>query len=351
MRAQNTPTVTLDFPAFAKLVVERFQDMTKSPQVYVADVDGDTLFKTYLEAFPAGTNPIRKKATEHDCTCCKHFIRRIGNVVTIDEQGAWRTVWDTAAQKAPYPYDVIAQTLRSAVLAKSISDLFRVGAKEHSFGVAQTRSLDAESGKALTWDHFYSGPIPQHLRVENPDQVRGDYRTTVQVFERGLRELTPEAVEMVLSLIEANNIYRGEEHKPALLAFQKAQRAYVDLAEQDERWRSAFVWTNAHGAAAKLRNSVIGTLVQDLSEVPHQQLAEFLRETARLRDEGGAELPRAVEQAVASFETKVAPANYKRPSAVITPMMVKRAMEGRPRGCCEGKWASVADHLNNVRRV
>ena len=48
---------------------------------------------------------------------------------------------------------------------------------------------------------------------------------------------------------------------------------------------------------------MIGTLVQDLSE--------------------GVD----VERAVASFEAKVAPTNYKRTTAVITPAMVKKAME------------------------
>lgn len=288
------------FPAFSKLVATSFQDMTKG-YVFVTGVDADVLYAQYLQAFPAGTNPIFKKSTEHECSCCKQFVRRAGSIVTVSEQGTVKTVWDRAAEKAPYPYNEVASKLRDAVLAAEISDIYRVNQKEGSFGAVQTHSLDKETSKALTWDHFYTGPIPKNLVVASPDAVRGEYRTTTQVFERGLIELTPSSVETVLSLVEANNLYRGEEHKRALVEFCTAQRAY--LSKKEGRERNVFVWTNAHGPASRFRNTVIGTLVQDLSE------------------------GKDVERAVESFEAKVAPQNYKRTSAVITPGMVKKAME------------------------
>lgn len=290
---------TDNFPLFAKIVASSFQSITKSSQVFVTDVDGDALYQRYLVAFPEGTNPVFKKVTEHECSTCRQFIRRAGNVVAVSDRGVVRTVWDEAADKAPHPYHAVADALREAVLAADICDLFRVGQKEHSFGAATTRSL-GDGGRALTWNHLYTDTIPVALRAESPDQVRGDYRTTVQVFTRGLLELAPSALDTVLALIEANNLYRGAEHKRAVTAFQRAQQAFL---AREGRARSLFAWTNAVGPASRFRNTVIGTLVQDLSE------------------------GKDVEHAVASFEQKVAPTNYKRTSAVITPGMVKKAME------------------------
>lgn len=288
------------FPVFAKIVAKSFQAIVKEPDAFVVDIDGDVLFQRYLAAFPEGTNPIFKKNTEHDCSCCKQFIRRVGSVVAIND-GKLATIWDDAAEDAPAPYNIVAAVLRGTVQVASTCDLFRVGQNETSFGAAVTRSLDPDTQKALTWDHFYTGEVPRKYRVASPDQVRGDYRTTVQVFERGLVELTPDAVETVLGLVMANNLYRGEEHKPALVQFQKVQREY--LSKSEGRERNLFVWANADNPAARFRNTVIGTLVQDLSE--------------------GKDL----EHAVKSFETKVAPTNYKRTTALITPGMVKKAME------------------------
>lgn len=286
------------FPQFARLVAASFQDLAKTA-VYVADVDGDELYARYLAAFPTGTNPIFKTRTEHDCSCCKHFIRRAGAVIAI-EDGKVRTVWDRAAIEAPEFFAGVANHLRNAVREAGVRDLFRVGANEHSFGAVQTRSQDKDTQAALTWHHLHTGEIPRNLRVAMPDTARGDYRTTVQVFERGLLELAPEAVSTVLSLVDANSLYRGEEHKPALLQFQKLQHAFMMLGPSERR---LFVWANAGNPGARFRNTVIGTLVQDLSE--------------------GQDL----EHAVKSFETKVAPQNYKRTTALITPGMVKKAME------------------------
>lgn len=292
--------MTNEFPTFAKIVAASFQAIAGAPQVYVTSIEGDALYQRYLSSFPEGTNPLFKKQTEHECSCCRHFIRRAGNVVTVTERGVVIPIWDEAASLAPYPYNLVAATLRDAVLAADICDLYRVGSKENSFGAATTRSL-GDAGQALTWNHLYTGEIPEALRVASPDQVRGDYRTTVQVFTRGLVELSPSALDTVLSLIESNALYRGAEHKAAVVQFMQAQRTYN--AKMDDRAQAVFAWTNATGPASRFRNTVIGTLVQDLSE--------------------GMD----VERAVASFEQKVAPTNYKRTSAVITPAMVKKAME------------------------
>jgi hypothetical protein len=319
---------TNNFSPFAKIVATSFQSIVKASQVFVTGVDGDALYARYLSAFPEGTNPFFKKATEHECSCCKHFIRRAGNVVIINDQGHILTVWDAAAEKAPYPYNRVADELRFAVATADISDLYRVSQKEGSFGAATTRSLD-DGGKVLTWNHLYTDAIPKALQAASPDQVRGDYRTTVQVYTRGLVELAPHAIDTVLGLIDANNLYRGAEHKAAVVQFQKAQKAYDALALREQ---TIFAWTNAVGPASRFRNTVIGTLVQDLSE--------------------GVD----VERAVASFEQKVAPTNYKRTSAVITPMMVKKAMETIEtlglEPALERRFAKISDiSVNDVKWV
>lgn len=291
--------MTNHFQTFATIVAKSFQSVAKAPEVYVTGADGDALYQCYLAAFPAGTNLLFKQQTEHECSVCRHFIRRVGNAVAVSSQGVVQTIWDEAAFDAPHPYDVVAAKLREAVIAKGICDLFRVEKKEKSFGAKATHSLDGD-GRALTWNHLHTGAIPASLQAASPDQVRGEYRTTVQVFDRGLEELSPQALDTVLSLIDANNLYRGAEHRPAIVQFMTAQSAYLPMGPRE---RAIFAWTHAAGPAARFRNTVIGTLAQDLTE------------------------GKDIEHAVASFEQKVAPTNYKRTSAVITPAMVKSAMK------------------------
>ena len=320
-----------DIATFSKIVAASFQELAARPDVFVVDIDGDTLFAEYLAAFPEGSNPLFRKRTEHDCSTCRNFIRRAGAVVTIGEHRL-HTVWDRAAAESLGPFRVVAARMRDLVEGATIAGLYRVSEKEAAFGAAKTRSLNATTKEVETWEHLHTGEIPRSLRVKSPGEVRGNYQTTVQVFERGLVELTPDAVDTVLSLIESNALYRGEEHKAAVVAFREMQRAYNEKPMGTNRARTMFAWANAGSPAARFRNTVIGTLVQDLSE--------------------GQEL----EHAVKSFETKVAPQNYKRTTALITPGMVKKAMETISElglePALERRFAVIGDvSLNDVKWV
>lgn len=281
-----------DFEAFSTAVFTQFNFLSKK-SLYIVGTDNRQLEEIYLAAFPEGTNPLYKTKTKHDCNCCKQFLRNIGNVVALSE-GKIQTVWEVPG--LPHPYDKVAKTLHDFVASQPVTNVFST--KEPSYGAAKSRQL-LEDKSVKTWNHFH-GKVPTTCLSQTPDAVKGAYRTRVQVFQRGLEELKPEAVSDVLDLINTNAVYRAAEHKALVVAFQKAQKTYTPLAEKD---KNLFVWENAGEFFAVFRNTVIGTLVQDLSE--------------------GADL----EQAVRSFESKVAPTNYKRTSSLITKGMAQAAMK------------------------
>ena len=92
--------MTLNFPAFARLVAATFQHLTKNPAVFVSGVTGDDLYAAYIASFPEGTNPLFKKVSEHECSSCRNFIRRVGNIVTVGDDGHIFTIWDPAVSPA-----------------------------------------------------------------------------------------------------------------------------------------------------------------------------------------------------------------------------------------------------------
>jgi hypothetical protein len=89
------------FPAFATAVRRRWAEMTAAHKLFVVDADRDEIWQKYLAAFPPGTDPFFRKKTEHDCACCRHFIRAVGDVVTIQD-GVIGTLWDLTGLPAPY---------------------------------------------------------------------------------------------------------------------------------------------------------------------------------------------------------------------------------------------------------
>ena len=283
-----------DFQKFSAAVHARFTAMAAAGELFVINVPGDDLWLAYLGAFPEGTNPIFRERTEHDCSCCRNFIKNLGRVVSI-VNGVVVTVWDDF-QNLPAPYDFVSKTLSAFVRTSEIEGVYRT--KESSYGLEFNHERLA-SGDVLTWNHLY-GTVHQHHLSPTPAQDAGELNTTAGVFKRGLEEITVEALEQVLGLIDTNALYRGEEFRSGVGAFYSMKREYLLL---DETGKSLFPWEHLSKPAARIRNTAIGTLLQDLSE--------------------GMEL----EAAVRAFEKKVAPENYKRTTALITPKMIEDGLK------------------------
>lgn len=284
-----------EFHKFATQIHNRFNKLSGHELFTVRSADNpDQLWELYLASFPEGSNPIYRERTEHDCSCCKNFVRNLGNVVAIVD-GKVLNIWDVDGLE--YPYNEVAAALSAHVASQAITGLYRT--KEASYGAAHSIEL-LESGGTKKWNHFHGKVSARHLSRE-PDTDRGVFNTTAQVFKRGLDELTQESFDTVVDLIDGKALYRGEEFLGSIKAFQKLQRQYLSLASAKEK--EVFIWANTNAPASRFRNTAIGSLIQDLSE--------------------GVE----VETAVRSFESKVAPMNYKRPTALITPRMVQDAMK------------------------
>ena len=308
-----------DFKPFGTAVQANFEKLSKG-ELFVVNDEDDAIWANYLASFPEGTNPTYKERTEHDCSCCKNFIRNLGKIVSI-EGGKVKTVWE--AKGLEYPYDVVAASMDAFIKARSIVGVFRTS--ERSYGAASTVQMLAD-GSTKRWNHFYGKVADMHF-TKDVGTVLGNLNTTGQVLKRGLEELTAGAFADVLDLIDSKSLYRGEEFKPSIKAFQTLQKQYAKLKTTTER--EIFVWSNLSNPAGRFRNTVIGTLIQDLSS--------------------GVEL----EAAVRSFESKVAPTNYKRPTALITPRMVADAMttikELDLEAALQRRFAKISDvSVNNV---
>lgn len=252
----------------------------------------EELWDTYLKSFPEGLNPMYRERTTHDCNCCKAFIRQIGNIVTYDKNGKLVTIWDVQAGV----YQPVVDAMATLVRSKAVDTIYL----HEASAVGTEYNFDLNDGQK--WEHFYV-KLPSQLS-RNKDQIPsilGAARNDYGVLKRSLDEITDEAIDMVLELIEANSLYRGAEFKGIVVKLKDLKTKI----NQSGALKETLLWKTSQelkGASA-IRNTVIGTLLVDLSE--------------------GKDL----EGAVAAFESKVAPQNYKRSSTLITQAMVKSAQE------------------------
>lgn len=271
-------------------------DIMAEGELFRADVEKEALWDTYIESFPEGTNPIFRERTEFDCQCCKQFIRAGGGIVSV-VNNELVSIWDIDVGGH---FQVVADALSKLVKAQTIRDVLLH--PEQHLGTDHNHQL-SESGDTVRWSHFYY-LLPQKFVKRGVDigTALSQSKSGKDVFKRGLDEITIQAVETVIELIEQNSLYRGEEHVSVVKLFLKHKQEYMELAEE---YKDNYCWVNsvALGGAARIRNSAIGTLLVDLSEEME------------------------LDAAVRKFEAMVAPTNYKRPTALITKSMIDNAQK------------------------
>ena len=289
------------FKDFVKAIQKNLQQMSKdSSRLFTVNVDTEELYNLYLDSFPAGTNEIYRERREYDCSCCRHFIRDVGNVVSI-KNGELHTIWGINPVSDD-KYNVVAAALDAYVKQKAVLGVFLK--KEKRIGTPENREM-LPTGKINKYEHFFVD-LPEICIFKEcyGHTLEGDlsqFRDVRNVFKRSLDEISKEAVDTVLELIAQNSLYKGAEWKKQLTEFKNYQKEYGKLTdEQKELW----IWEKSISAGAvigKIRNHSIGTLLVNISE--------------------GMDLDLAVRK----YEQIVAPVNYKRPKAIFTKKMLENA--------------------------
>lgn len=289
----------MNFINFRNAVNTQINSMANMTLFRVAN--SEDLREVYLKTIPVEHNPIYKTEPTYKCDCCLAFIKHIGNMIGIDADMNIHTIWDINVDDE---FQNVANTLASIVRSAPIKSVYKhyeqsVGAKTTFTNFDKVGGVISNEGKAPSFSHLYanvpaSGFMQQHKIAKYLGEIKANY----DVLKRTFTEHKIEAYETVLELIGSNNLYRGEE-------FENPVRCMYNILKENgyQEHGDKYLWVKALqlGNNAKFRNSAIGTLVTDLSD--------------------GMDL----EQAVRLFESKVAPENYKRTSAIITPRMLAEA--------------------------
>lgn len=289
----------MEFLEMRNRMTEHFLDMTKEAEkLFEINLDKDVLWNLYLDSFPAGKNEIFRERREHDCSCCRHFIKSIGNAVVIKDNKVV-TIWDFRTDDDTY--QPVLDALAEFVKCHVVTDVWL--SNERTVGVKENHELI--DGKTHKWNHFYL-ELPDKFVNRSRDSiatVKAHLRDNRNVFKRSLDEITLEATETVLELISQNSLYRGEEWKSVLEKFLNLQKEYASIPEAE---KDNYTWAKSLKIGvgiSRIRNHSIGTLLVDIS-----------------KDED-------LDVAVRKYEQIVAPANYKRPKEIFTKKMLEEAQQ------------------------
>lgn len=290
-----------EFVKMRDKLANHFAEMTKDEShLFEVEVDKDRMWELYLSSFPNGTNNLFRERTDHDCSCCRQFIKNLGNVVVIKDNEI-ETIWDFDSDSTTY--QPVLNALSSYIKEHVVIDIYV--SKIKKIGTLENFE-ELSDGKIIKWSHFY---------VELPDKfvdktyrsegdIKGTYRDVRNVFKRGLEEITEDAILTVMDLISSNTLYKGAEWKNQISDFYKHKKEYMKLTRDSEKENYTWIKTSKISpSTAKIKNTSIGTLLINISE--------------------GMELDLAVRK----YEEITAPSNYKRSKPIFTQKMLEDAQK------------------------
>ena len=290
----------MEFRLFIEKLQNHFAEMTKdSSKLFEVNIDKDALWNLYLDSFPSGTNEIYRERREYDCSCCRQFIKAIGNAVVIDDEYNVHTIWEFQTDSTTF--QPVVDALDKFIKSNIVSNIY----------VAQSKNIGTKDNKEIidghvhTWEHLYLSLPNKFVERSNRSEgdIKGSFRDIKNVFKRSLDEISEDSIETVLELIGQNSLYRGEEWKAALNKFLDYKKEYAKVPEYKKDNYSWIKSIEAGNVIGKIRNHSIGTLLVNISE--------------------GMELDTAVRK----YEQIVAPANYKRPKEIFTKKMLADAQK------------------------
>lgn len=312
-----------------KAMNEHFKKMTQSHKpLYRVNCTGDELWSKYLEGFQP--DPIFRdpNSSTHNCNMCKHFITHYGNIVSLNEDNTFTSIFDfeiPQTKKEEYEKSILA--MRELIHKSKVDNLFVVtrdsiarsnydtcAIKNHqhlglSKNVKRYTKEEAEKfgvikpNQIVVFNHMYLAIPATYIKhtYESIATITTKEKAKKDSLEKSLNEFNIETIELIIDLIEQQSILNGESQLGKLRAFLELSKKYSQVPEKQRNvwlWKQAQTFQYCH-----IRGEVIGTLLTDI--------------------QSGMD----ITEACRAWNKKVDPANYMKAQAPITKMQIKNAQE------------------------
>lgn len=325
------------FQQFNTKIQRQFERMCQTGKLFKSSVTGQQVWDTYLSSFKPEDNGIFRdsNSSEHNCNCCKNFIKRYGNILAIID-GKFESIFTTLIDVEQYSNSSIA--CNTLLTSSSIQDVFfetyemldkglnyeKVKKTQNSYklGVGETHfqynkedelkyghinsdgTFRVDFTKVYTFHHFELSLPKQFVDFSGKsiEAIQGIYRDKYSVFKRAMEEIPLDTLLLVKDLINQGSLLDGTTHLPVLQKIIELKTSYDSLNTSKSLW----CWETTYSmneSIAKFKNHLIGVLCTELAE--------------------GKEL----NEAVLSWNKRVDPVNYNKAKAPITQAQIKLAKQ------------------------
>ncbi len=209
--------------------------ITPTTVLFTTNVDDDTIWDTYISTIDKYHGP--DIAQHFNCHLCRSMIKKLGNVVIVNDNGDLVPVmWVKGLGGTPLAdthnavHDLVA---KSKVVSLWMSDQSRVG----------TRSNMSKAG--IEWTHLYVD-LPSHVvatnnSIKTASQVMADSKERFRTLfnnDTGIYKINLITFKTALSLLAANELNRSEQFVAAVRFHISIKEATTNkLGNRGSLWR------------------------------------------------------------------------------------------------------------------
>lgn len=239
--------------------------LTQDTILFRVNISGKDLWKLYLQTLEeVGGETVKQ---HFNCSCCRTYVEKFGNVVTIDDDG---TLTPIAWVNSPGDNPLITAHRRISELVGSTKIPSKWVSKDHQIGHSATVGNDGTE-----WTHM-SVFIPNHLISDTPGKdmsLSTHQYLQMMNSETGVHRFSPEVFDVTIKLFENDELNRSEK----FLAVAKFHKAVKNIILNEDRGRSRnLVWklmASIPPGWANVNSTMVGQLYGwikdglDLSEI------------------------------------------------------------------------------------
>ena len=314
---------------FTKVIQAQFNKMCASGKLFRSSLTGQQVWDLYINGFekdPVFRDP---NSSSHNCNLCKNFIRRYGNIVSVNEDFTISSIFDVVA---PGEFTLPAKAISKALKEAKISEIFfetfnelnslnyeKCNKSNNTFKLGIDKNVkrytkeEAELYKRsdgtfivkpneiVTFSHLNLAVPKQFIDMSGKsiEAIMAEYRDAKNVFQRAMVEIPLDTLNLVKDLITQGSLLDGQTHLYKVEQIIPMKKQYDSLsADKKDNW----CWVNSYKfQLAKFKNELIGVLCTELAE--------------------GKELNDACQ----SWNKRVDPANYMKAVAPITKKQIEEA--------------------------
>lgn len=314
------------FKKLSEQIQKQFNKMCKAGKLFRANISGYEIWEIYLNSFEENDNPVFRdpQSSSNNCNNCKNFIRRYGNIISINRDGNIKTLFSNLLD-IPREYITPLKAIDLLIKSKKIANVFFETYNElqslpyesckknqdvYQLGISHNNKRYTKEESKLygvvkpneirTFYHFNIKLPTQFVDKtgESIEAIMAHYRDKYQVFKRAMEEIPLDTLNLVKDLINQGSLLDGTAHLHSIEEISDYKNQYEGVLEDNWLWLTSY---EIEERTAKFKNTLIGVLCTELAE--------------------GEELNKACQ----NWNKRVDPVNYHKATAPITKKQIESA--------------------------